>query len=244
MKTQVHTKMFNAVFSGNPQVAGIKKPKSLSSIQAVFAIDATGSGLQFADATTKIQSQIAIELPKHVKELRCGQYLLRDSDYDPADAALVLNLKDGTPNELITAAQLITFEGGGDDDETFKDGIVHFFDHYPLDFNAGTRRVYVMTASSNSKPPKNGMTDDQLAQLFIDHGVLFIVIATPGSNMHDLAKKAGGLSFTLDTTPSVADVDQVIKRLAASMTNATIDPTKIASMAGQAGQNGTQFISS
>jgi hypothetical protein len=245
MKTQINMNsaysMNNGGIANPPKIPGAKKTKSLMALQLIYGVDGTGSSSAFANGITTIQQSLAIDLPTLMMNINFGQCVIRDLDYD-GSAAIVMSLQNATAEEAIQAAAIVDYNGGGDEDESFFDGLEYILDNYPLSYATGTRRAILILASSSSKDTRSGKGVAEMAKDFLQKNVTLLVVATPGSNLHELAKQANGLSFTLSDTPSAAEIAQVSQRLTASLSQGNPSAGTVPSPTSY-GLNGTLLVS-
>lgn len=204
---------------GAPKIPGAKSA-ALVALKLVTVIDGTGSSGPFSAGIVQLTSQFTSRLPAAISQVDFGLCVARDLDYD--DNAVHIALSGATVAEVDRATSQIVFEGGGDADETFLDAIMVCINSYPWSYAPGYRRAIVFLGSSSSKPTRDGMTVREVADAMRKAGIRLFVVATPGSNMHDLAQLAGGFSFELSNSPSPGEVDRVCKALSASVTNSVM----------------------
>jgi hypothetical protein len=200
-----------APFGLSPQ--SLRPRKSPQAVQVLAIADATGSSGPFAAGITHILRALARTLPERIASVRFGLTASRDADIGERDEQL---LADGDGAALQQALARLIFTGGGDADET------HFWSvrdalAYPWEEGPMRRRAIVLLGSSDSKPVP-GMTIDALVLELMRRRIAVFVVAPTETNLRRLAELTDGLFFELSNDPSEQEVQRLIARLTASMT--------------------------
>lgn len=239
-QTRINATGHQAAVNG-PRIPGVRRT-ALTSLNVLAVVDATGSSGPFSAGIVSLSSQFSNRLPAALPAVDFGLCISRDLEYD-ADA-IHIALTNATVQEFDRAVGQIVFDGGGDDDETFLDAIVHSLDHYPFSYSAGSRRVIIFFGSSSSKPTRDGKGVAEVAQDIQRKGIRLFVVATAGSNMHELATQSGGFSFELSNIPAASEVERVCRALTASVTNLALGGGSgtVAGGTNPVGLNGTRIV--
>ena len=88
---------------------------------------------------------------------------------------------------------------------------------YGWDEGPMRRKAILLIGSSDSKPIP-GMTLDQLVLELMRRRIAVFVVAPRETNLRQLAELTDGLFFELSNDPSAQEVERLIGRLTASMT--------------------------
>ena len=206
----IHTPC-DAPFGLTPQ--SLRPRKSPQAVQVLAIADATGSSGPFARGITHILQALATSLPVRIASVRFGLVASRDADCGEHDEIL---LADGDAAALQAACQRLEFRGGDDADETHfwsvRDAMGYGWDEGPM-----RRKAILLIGSSDSKPIP-GMTLDQLVLELMRRRIAVFVVAPGETNLRQLAELTDGLFFELSNDPSAQEVERLIGRLTASMT--------------------------
>ena len=191
----------------------LRPRKSPQAVQVLAIADATGSSGPFALGISQILSALSEQLPQRIAKVDFGLVASRDQDIGERDEAL---LSGGDGAALQHAVATIRFDGGGDSDEThfwsIRDAMGYAWDDGPM-----RRRAIVLLGSSHSKPVP-GMTLEQLALELMRRRIAIFVVAPASTNLRRLAELTDGLFFELSNAPASHEVDRLVQRLTASMT--------------------------
>ena len=192
----------------------VRQRKSPQAVQLLCIADATGSSVPFARGMTHVMSSIAAALPERLARVRFGLVASRDVDCGEHDDAM---LTDGDAQALQHAAGRIEFRGGVDADETHFWSVRDALGGYPWEEGPMRRRAILLMGSSDSKPIP-GMSLEQLVLQLGEKRIAVFVVAPRDANLKQLAELTDGLYFELSNDPSAQEVDRLIQRLTASMT--------------------------
>lgn len=191
----------------------LRPRKSPQAVQVLAIADATGSSGPFARGISHILDALATSLPERIASVRFGLVASRDADCGEHDETL---LADGDASALQQAAQRIRFVGGDDADETHfwsvRDALGYGWADGPM-----RRKAILLIGSSDSKPIP-GMTLEQLVIELARQRIAVFVVAPRETNLRQLAELTDGLFFELSNDPSAEEVQRLIARLTASMT--------------------------
>ena len=191
----------------------VRPRKSPQAVQMLAIADATGSSGPFARGIAHILSSLAQRLPSHIAKVDFGLVASRDADIGESDETL---LSDGDGAALQHAVSRLHFEGGGDADETHfwsvRNALGYVWADGPM-----RRRAIVLLGSSDSKPIP-GMTLKQLALELMRRHIAVFVVAPSTTNLRRLAELTDGLFFELSNAPAAQEVQRLVQRLTASMT--------------------------
>lgn len=202
--------------------------KSPQAVQVLAIADATASSQPFARGIKQVLASLADALPQRIAKVDFGLVASRDADCGQVDEQLLTN---GDGAELRHALEALRFVGNDDPDET------HFWSvrdalSYPWDDGPMRRRAIVLLGSSDSKPIP-GMTLEQLALELMRRRIAVFVVAPSGANLRRLADLTDGLFFELSNDPAPQEVQRLVQRLTASMTQ-TLTGGAVTTMAGPA----------
>jgi hypothetical protein len=201
-----------APFGLTPQ--NLRPRRSPQSVDVLFIVDATGSSGPFARGITHIVPAAARGLAERIANARLGLIASRDQDIGERDETL---LADGNAAAVQAAVGQLMFEGGGDADETHFWSVRDALRSYPWPEGPMRRKAMVLIGSSDSKSVP-GTTLDQLVLDLLNRRMAVFVVAPPSANLRQLAELTDGLFFELSNEPSAAEVERLIGRLTASMT--------------------------
>lgn len=207
---------------------GVRPRKSPQAVQVLSIADATGSSGPFARGISQILSALSERLPQHIAKVDFGLVASRDADIGESDETL---LSGGDGAALQHAVARLHFDGGGDADETHfwsvRDALGYSWDEGPM-----RRRAIVLLGSSDSKPIP-GMTLEQLALELMRRRIAVFVVAPSTTNLRRLAELTDGLFFELSNDPAAHEVQRLVQRLTASMTQ-TLTGGAVTTVAGPA----------
>jgi hypothetical protein len=201
-----------APFGLTPQ--NLRPRRSPQSVQVLCIADATGSSGPFGRGITHILQSLGEELPRRIAAVQYGLVASRDQDIGERDETL---LADGDGAALREAAGRLAFDGGGDAEETHFWSVNDALRSYPWAEGPMRRKAIVLIGSSDSKPVP-GTTLDQLVLELLNRRIAVFVVAPAATNLRQLAELTDGLFFELSNEPSAAEVQRLIGRLTASMT--------------------------
>ena len=191
----------------------LRPRKSPQAVQLLAIADATGSSGPFARGIAHILHALADSLPQRIASVRFALVASRDADCGERDETL---LADGDAAALREAAARMRFVGGADADETHfwsvRDALGYGWADGPM-----RRKAILLIGSSDSKPIP-GMTLEQLVIELARRRIAVFVVAPRETNLRQLAQLTDGLFFELSNDPSAEEVQRLIARLTASMT--------------------------
>jgi hypothetical protein len=202
--------------------------KSPQAVQLLVIADATGSSGPFARGIAHTVGELAQRRPERIAKVDFGPVASRDADLGERDEAL---LSGGNGQALRNSLARLRFEGGGDEDETHfwsvRDALGYAWDDGPM-----RRRAILLLGSSDSKSIP-GMTLEQLALELMRQRIAVFVVAPATANLRRLAELTDGLYFELSNDPAPQEVQSLVGRLTASMTQTLTGGavTKVASPA-------------
>lgn len=207
----------------------VKPRKSPQLVQVVNICDATGSSAKFTVGINAILHAQANELPQRLAQVSFGLVASRDVDCGESDETLLCN---GSYAELHSAVDKIKYIGGADADETHFWSVRDAVTGYSWDEGPMRRKAIVLIGSSDSKPLPD-MTLDQLVMQLANKRITVFVVAPRDANLKMLAEMTDGLYFELSNEPSASEVQRLIQRLTASMTQTlsaapAVDATTVA----------------
>lgn len=229
-----------SVSSAGPVISGLKNRILPSQIDKIDNIDATESSALFSTGIIKINTEVAKNLSRLHSNVLFGLHVCRDREYDKNyDFSLGMGMSCA---DYILNLNRITFEGGGDEEETQLDSMITIGQTYPCSFSGESRRAIVLESSSSSKPTMDGLDATAVAHTLKTLGFMVIVVAPTNVNLHDLASGTGGYSFELSNTPKLADIDRVVDLLTKSMSRMNMNGGTVGLNSTRFGSNGTQRI--
>lgn len=198
--------------------AGLK-PRVLPTTMALCSVvDATGSSQPFSQGIQTICQEAAQQISKQIAVLKLGLHISRDLECD-RDANFSLGY-DLSPEQLAHQLSSLTFEGGGDDEETQFDAVLTAARDYPWPTERTARRVMLLCSSSSSKPTRDARDAAALAAELVQMNIKVVVVAPNGVNLHELATLTGGISLELSKTPQPSDVQRITSMLTRTLTQA------------------------
>lgn len=226
--------------SGAVVIAGFKNRTLPSQIDLIANVDATESSLNFGQGIIQINSGLAKNLTKLHSNVLFGLHVCRDRDFDRNyDFSLGMGM---TADDFNLNLSRITFEGGGDEEETQFDSMLTIANSYPCSFIGDCRRAIVLESSSSSKFTQNGLNGSAVADILKSLGFVVMVVAPNNVNLHELAAGTGGYSFELSNSPKQADIDRVTDLLTKSMTRVNVGGGTVGLNNQNFGTKGTQQI--
>ena len=191
----------------------LRPRKSPQAVQVLAIADATASSRPFSRGIVHVLNALADALPQRISSVRFGLVASRDADCGQTDEQLLSN---GDGAALGDACGRIRFVANDDEDETHfwsvRDALGYAWDEGPM-----RRKAILLLGSSDSKPIP-GMTLDALVLELMRRRIAVFVVAPAGTNLKRLAELTDGLFFELSNDPSEQEVQRLISRLTASMT--------------------------
>ena len=191
----------------------VRPRKSPQAVEVLAIADATASSEPFSRGIKQVLVSLAESLPQRIAKVEFGLVASRDADCGQTDEQL---LTHGDGLALQHSLERLRFISNADPDET------HFWSvrdalGYPWDEGPMRRRAIVLLGSSDSKPIP-GMTLEQLALELMRRRIAVFVVAPGSTNLRRLAELTDGLFFELSNDPAAQEVQRLVQRLTASMT--------------------------
>jgi hypothetical protein len=184
-------------------------------VHAALCVDATGSSLPFSKGIVLTAQFLLHAMSAAVAEVRCSLQIHRDSDYGEHPILLTSNSSiDATLYEL----KRVTFEGGGDEEETHASAVVQALDTMPWIANRTSGRdVMILTTSSETKPVP-GLSFQDIGHRIRSQNILFYHVGEQTPGLKTICDTAGGYSLPLSNTPDEAECRRAAAACVSSIT--------------------------
>jgi hypothetical protein len=191
------------------------RPKIQTEIELAFAIDRTGSSLQFATGIPKIANLILEQIEEKARKVTCRVQTHGDQDEGQMP---ILVIEDATVDQAIEEIKKITYEGGGDPAEHHLDGIEHLLNTTPWSLDPSRSRGAILAfLTADSKPSTNGASPSEIGQKIKEQGILLYLVCQPTKILRELVEAAEGLMFEITNKPDPEDLQRIASQLAASI---------------------------
>jgi hypothetical protein len=178
-------------------------------------VDGTGSSKAFATGIPMAYEMILRDVSSKVKELRCSLANHGDLDYNEPFTVRCIN---SDINTAIDEIKRLTYQGGGDADETHLDAIESLMNITPWHVNPSeARSVILCFASSESKPLRSGRTPVELGNEIKNRGILLYMVCERTPRMMELVKGADGFFFQISNSPSSEELKVISSALGKSI---------------------------
>ena len=190
------------------------------SVDLVFAVDRTGSSLEFSRGIRAAIPMIARPVLDKASRVRLFLQTHGDLDYNEHPVMLV---REGGLDDVVTAANAIRFEGGGDAPEHHAHGIETVLD--TVDWGGvppKSRGAVVLFTTADTKPSPSGRSVGQIGQALQARGILLFAVCQPEPGIRALVEAAGGIAFPISNEPSLGEMQRIASRVAASVTESVI----------------------
>ena len=197
--------------------AGVRKVPV--QVDLVFAIDRTGSSHEFAEGIRKAIPMIAHPVVEKAARVRFFLQTHGDLDYNEQPVMLV---HDGSLDEVVTAAQHLIFEGGGDPAEHHAHGLETVLDSVDWGMPPRTRGAIVLFTTADTKPSPSGRSLQQIGQALAARGVLLFAVSQLEPGIRALVGASQGMAFPISNEPGVAEMQSITAKVAASVTDSII----------------------
>ncbi|OVE73804.1 hypothetical protein BVX94_02815 [bacterium B17] len=200
-----------------------RKPKSPVEINLQVSIDRSGSSSAFAKGIPEICSHTFTALKNAVAKVCLGLWTHSDTDYGEDPVQL---LEDGDPDSAMNEIRKITYQGGGDEEETHADQLENLLHVTPWSCSQmRCRNVLLMLANADTKPLKSRMSMEELGKEFKQKGVMLFLVCQETPNLRKIVDNAGGFLVEISNDPNADEIKRVVSTLTATMT-ATITSGK------------------
>ncbi|HUN41585.1 MAG TPA: hypothetical protein VMU81_14965 [Acetobacteraceae bacterium] len=189
-------------------------------VDLVFAIDRTGSSHEFAVGIRQAIPMIARPVIEKAARVRLFLQTHGDLDYNEHPVMLV---RDGGLDDIVTAAQHLSFGGGGDPPEHHAHALETALEC--VDWGGvppKSRGAIVLFSTADTKASPSGRTAQQIGQALAARGVLLFAVSQLEPGVNALIDAAHGMAFPISNEPSVAEMQRIASRVAASVTDSII----------------------
>ena len=171
-----------------------------------FLIDITGSTGRFAAGVVEAIRMILGQITARVRGLSI--YLYGGGDLDCGQECTLL--ASGVPvAEAIATVERLSFQGGGDSEETHADSVETVITTTPWELDRQWRNVLVVFLTADSKPSRSGLTTRQLGEKLQRQGIQLFVVAEDYPFARDLVDAAAGLFFPISNNPDPTQMQQI-----------------------------------
>jgi hypothetical protein len=189
-------------------------------VDLVFAIDRTASSLEFAAGIRQAIPMIA--RPVIAKAARVRLFLQTHGDLDCNQQPVML-VRDGQLDDVVTAVQHLRFEGGGDPPEHHTHAVETALDS--VDWSGvppRSRGAIVLFTTADTKPSPSGRSPQEIGQSLAARGVLLFAVSQLEPGVRAMVDAAQGMAFAISNDPSVAEMQGIASRVAASVTDSIV----------------------
>ena len=179
-------------------------------VDLVFVVDRTASSREFAAGIRQAIPMIARPVLQTHGDLECGQ--------QP-----VMLVRDGQLDDVVTAIQHLRFEGGGDPPEHHTHAVETVLES--VDWSGlppRSRGAVVLFTTADSKPSPSGRSPTQIGQALAAQGVMLFAVSQLEPAVSALIDGAQGMAFAISNDPSVAEMQSIASRVAASVTDSVV----------------------
>ena len=189
-------------------------------VDLVFVVDRTASSREFAAGIRQAIPMIA--RPVMEKAARVRLFLQTHGDLECGQQPVML-VRDGQLDDVVTAIQHLRFEGGGDPPEHHTHAVETVLES--VDWSGlppRSRGAVVLFTTADSTPSPSGRSPTQIGQALAAQGVMLFAVSQLEPAVSALIDGAQGMAFAISNDPSVAEMQSIASRVAASVTDSVV----------------------
>jgi hypothetical protein len=189
-------------------------------VDLVFAVDRTGSSQAFAQGIKAAIPMITNQIIEKAARVRLFLQTHGDLDCNQHPAMLV---RDGQLDEVVTAINAVRFEGGGDAEEHHSHGVETAVESVDWSGLPPTSRgAVVLFTTADTKPSPSGRSLQEIGGSLHARGIMLFAVCEPEPGIRTLVEAAHGLIFPISNNPSLAEMQRITSKVAASVTDSVI----------------------
>jgi hypothetical protein len=202
------------VISSRSIIKPAARPRIPVTVVATAAVDITRSSTAFANGIAKTISAILAQTANKAREVVVSVWAVGDEDCGQQPTLLT---DRGTVDDANRDIASITFDGGGDPEETHLSSCEHILDATQWSVGRHERDFFIGLFNADTKPSKSGKTASEIGKEFRARGIQVCLVCEPYPQLEEFVSAAGGFLFKISDSPDPAQFQRVSAQVAASI---------------------------
>lgn len=199
----------------NPPPITLKPRMVPTALHVGVCVDATGSSLHFAEGIRLTTLFMLTALAGVIAKVLCSLQIHRDEDFGEQP---ILLTGSGSVDDTLKELKRITFEGGGDEDETHAAAVLRALDTMPWLANPRAGRDVLILITSSETKPVAGHSFSEIGGRIRSQRILYYHVGEQTPGLRAICDAAGGCFLPLSNTPDEADCRRAASACVASIT--------------------------